>query len=161
LAELARVVKRGGRIYLLAWTAQQVLPGHSLLEARLNADYSSYNPYLKGVDPEQHFLRAPRWFHEAGFQEIQARTFTGSVLAPLSVGERTALTSLFEMLWAEPETAPEVKPGGKPEVGTEPAEDAWSEYQRLSRPGSPDFILDLPGYYAFFTYTLFSAKTPE
>jgi hypothetical protein len=28
------------------------------------------------------------------------------------------------------------------------------EYQRLCDPHSPDFILDLAAYYAFFTYTL-------
>jgi demethylmenaquinone methyltransferase/2-methoxy-6-polyprenyl-1,4-benzoquinol methylase len=35
------------------------------------------------------------------------------------------------------------------------------EYQRLCQPDSPDFILDLPEYYAFFTYTLFSGKVAK
>jgi demethylmenaquinone methyltransferase/2-methoxy-6-polyprenyl-1,4-benzoquinol methylase len=30
------------------------------------------------------------------------------------------------------------------------------EYQRLCRAASPDFILNLPEYYAFFTYTVFT-----
>jgi demethylmenaquinone methyltransferase/2-methoxy-6-polyprenyl-1,4-benzoquinol methylase len=54
---------------------------------------------------------------------------------------RIALISLFDMLWGQPQ--PTVSPAD------------WSEYQRLCHPESPDFILNLPDYYAFFTYTLF------
>jgi demethylmenaquinone methyltransferase/2-methoxy-6-polyprenyl-1,4-benzoquinol methylase len=35
------------------------------------------------------------------------------------------------------------------------AED-WEEYQRLTRPESPDYILDSPDYCALFTYSMFS-----
>jgi demethylmenaquinone methyltransferase/2-methoxy-6-polyprenyl-1,4-benzoquinol methylase len=45
---------------------------------------------------------------------------------------------------------------GDPQAETS-AED-WAEYQRLCQPGSADFILDIPGYYAFFTYTLFRGQ---
>jgi demethylmenaquinone methyltransferase/2-methoxy-6-polyprenyl-1,4-benzoquinol methylase len=50
------------------------------------------------------------------------------------------------MLWGEPQ------PGVAPED--------WAEYQRLCRPQSPDFILDLADYYGFFTYTMFRGKVP-
>ncbi len=36
LEDLIRVVKPGGRIFLLGWSSQQLLPGYPLLEARLN-----------------------------------------------------------------------------------------------------------------------------
>jgi demethylmenaquinone methyltransferase/2-methoxy-6-polyprenyl-1,4-benzoquinol methylase len=146
LQELMRVVKPGGQIVLLAWSSQQVLPGYPLLEARLNATCSSYAPYLKGKDPQQHFLLALRSFQETGFVEIKAQTFVGTVQAPLGKDERTALASLFEMLWGQPQ----------PEVA---AED-WQEYQRLCTPGSVDFILDIPEYYAFFTYSMFRGEAP-
>jgi ubiquinone/menaquinone biosynthesis C-methylase UbiE len=146
LQELGRVVKPGGQIVLLAWSSQQVLPGYPLLEARLNAICSSYAPYLKGKDPQQHFLRALRSYQKTGFEEIKAQTFVGTVQAPLKKGERIALASLFEMLWGQPQ----------PEVA---AED-WQEYQRLCTPGSTDFILDIPDYYAFFTYSMFRGKVP-
>ena len=29
------------------------------------------------------------------------------------------------------------------------------EYRRLTEPESPDFILDTPDYYAYFTYSMF------
>jgi demethylmenaquinone methyltransferase/2-methoxy-6-polyprenyl-1,4-benzoquinol methylase len=92
-------------------------------------------------------MRAAGCFQRLGLEDIQARTFSGDVQAPLSADERTALLSLFEMLWGEPQ----------PEVA---AQD-WAEYRRLCVPGSPDFILDIPEYYAFFTYTVFRGTVPE
>jgi len=146
LAELIRVVKPGGSLILLAWSSQQLLPGYPLLEARLNATCSAYIPYLEGVKPELSFLRLMRWFREAGLQDITARTFVGDVQAPLSRDQRAALISLFDMLWGQPQ------PGVSPED--------WGAYQRLCLPGSADFILDIPDYYAFFTYTLLRASVP-
>ena len=35
--ELARVVKPGGSVALLAWSSEKLLPGHPLLEGHLNA----------------------------------------------------------------------------------------------------------------------------
>ena len=147
LKELARVVRPGGTVAILAWSSQQLLPGYPLLEARLNATCSSIIPYLKGKKPESNFLRALGWFHEAGLQESTAQTFVGSVHGPLSKDVRTALICFFQMLWGEPQ----------PEV----SEEDWAEYQRLCLPESPDFILNLPDYYAFFTYSMFQGKVPS
>jgi demethylmenaquinone methyltransferase/2-methoxy-6-polyprenyl-1,4-benzoquinol methylase len=124
-----------------------VLPGHSLLEARLNATCSGFAPYVRGKRPESHFVRALGSFGKAGLEEAEAKTFVADVQAPLSNDIRTALISLFEMLWGEPQ----------PEVSQED----WAEYQRLCRPDSPDFILNSPDYYAFFTYSMFRGKVPE
>ena len=147
LKGICRVVKPGGTVAILAWTSQTLLPGYSLLEARLNATCSAYTPYLIGKQPETHFLRALEWFKKAGLEDVEGRTYVGEVQPPLSDELRTALVSLFQMLWGEqqPETSPE----------------DWAEYQRLCRPESPDFILDIPGYYAFFTYTLFRGKVTK
>jgi ubiquinone/menaquinone biosynthesis C-methylase UbiE len=146
LRELRRVLKPGGRIILLGWSSQQLLPGYPILEARINATCSGYIPYLKGKNPELNFMRAARQLREAGLVEVKAQTFVGTVQAPLNPGERAALLSLFEMLWGEPQ----------PEVS---AED-WEEYQCLCTPGSPDFILDIPEYVAFFTISVFEGQAP-
>ena len=146
LEELMRVVRPGGSVILLAWSSQQVLPGYPLLEAQLNATCSSYLPFLKGKSPDLHFPRALRWFREAGLQDVKAQTFVGDVQAPLGAGERTALASLFEMLWGEL----------TPDVSSED----WIEYQRSCTPASPDFIRDEPGYYAFFTCSMFRGRVP-
>ena len=144
LPELMRVVRPGGSIILLAWSSQQLLPGYPLLEARLNATCSAYIPYLEGANPERIFLRAAHSFRKAGLEDVQAQTFVGDVHAPLSEGQRLSLISLFNMLWGEPQ----------PGVSTED----WQAYQRLCTPGSAEFILDIPDYYAFFTYSLFRGK---
>jgi demethylmenaquinone methyltransferase/2-methoxy-6-polyprenyl-1,4-benzoquinol methylase len=142
LTEIKRVLHPGGSIVILAWTSQQLLPGHALLEARLNADCSPYAPYLEGMSSACHFMRALHGFSKAGLVKAAARTFVGEVQAPLNAEYQTALVSLFEMLWGGAQSASQAD---------------RLEYQRLCRANSPDFILNLPDYYAFFTYTLFSA----
>lgn len=147
LSELKRVVKPGGEIFILGWSSQQLLPGYPLLEARLNGTCSGYLPYLKDKAPETNFMRALRSFQDAGFQDVKAQSFVADIQAPLDQDPRTALSSLFEMLWGtrQPETS----------------QDDWNEYLRLCKSDSTDFILDIPDYYAFFTYTLFRAKVQK
>ena len=143
--DLVRVTKPGGSVALLGWSSQQLLPGYPLLEARLNAACSSYAPYFEGTSPQAFFARGLGWCRDAGLVRVTARTFLGEVQAPLSSEVRRALVSLFEMLWVQ---APGISPQDR------------AAYQRLCRPDSADFILDLPDYYGFFTYTLFLGRLP-
>jgi demethylmenaquinone methyltransferase/2-methoxy-6-polyprenyl-1,4-benzoquinol methylase len=142
LKEIARVLRPGGTLAILAWTSQQLLPGYPLLEARLNATCSAYAPFLLGKPPESHFMRCLRWFPEAGIAAPVCHTFIGEAQGPLQPEMRNALVLLFEMLWSTAEY--------------NAAEADTLEFKRLCRPGSPGFILDLPEYYGFFTYTMFS-----
>jgi len=146
LQELMRVVKPRGEVIVLGWSSQQLLPGYPLLEARLNATCSGYIPFFKEQSPDLNFMRAGHWFRTGGLEEIKAQTFVGEVQSPLKSDTRTALISLFEMLWGnpQPETSPE----------------DWRQYQQLCKPESPDFILDIPDYYSFFTYSMFRGKVP-
>ncbi len=146
LKEFIRVVRPGGSIILLGWSSQQLLPGYPLLEARLNATCSAYNPFFRDQCPESHFARAARCFQSLGLEDLQSQTFAGDVQAPLDKEVRAALSSLFEMLWGTPQ----------PEVT---AKD-WADYKRLCSPGSSDFILNIPEYYAFFTYSMFRGRIP-
>jgi demethylmenaquinone methyltransferase/2-methoxy-6-polyprenyl-1,4-benzoquinol methylase len=142
--ELARVVKPGGSVAILAWSYEKLLPGHPRLEARLRATSAGIAPFVEGKKPESHFLRALGWFRDAGLEEGTARTFAGDAHAPLTDDLRSALVALFEMRW--------------PRVESELAPEDWAEFQRLCVPESPDFILDQPDYYAFFTYSIFDGK---
>jgi demethylmenaquinone methyltransferase/2-methoxy-6-polyprenyl-1,4-benzoquinol methylase len=145
--ELARVVKPGGSVAILAWSSEKLLPGYPLLEARLNATSAGIAPFVKGKKPQSHFTRALGWFLDAGLEQCTARTFAGDAHAPLTDDLRSALRALFQMRW----------PGVEAELSPED----FSEYQRLCLPESPDFILDHPDYYAFFTYSMFQGKVAE
>ena len=144
LKELARVVKPGGSVIILAWSSQQLLPGYPVLEAHLNATSSGIAPFVEGTAPELHFPRMMGWFRRAGMEDVTVRTFAGDVCAPLSDEMRSALTALIEMRWVD--------------VGAELSEGDWAEFQRLCLAESPEFILDIPDYYAFYTYSMFRGK---
>ncbi|HUV25988.1 MAG TPA: methyltransferase domain-containing protein [Anaerolineales bacterium] len=146
IEELVRVIKPGGRIALLAWSSQQLLPGHPALEAHLNATSVGIAPFSQGKIPNQHFLRALGWLQQLGLEALKAQTFVSTVHAPLSDDIREALKSLIEMRW--------------PGVRQELSNDDWLEFQRLCRPDSSDFILNTPDYYGFYTYSLFQGKAP-
>jgi demethylmenaquinone methyltransferase/2-methoxy-6-polyprenyl-1,4-benzoquinol methylase len=145
--ELARVVRPGGAVIILAWSSETLLPGYPLLEARLRATSAGIAPFVQGKRPELHFLRALGWFHAVGLEEPTACTFAGDVHAPLSDDMREALIALFEMRW--------------PGVEAELTQKDRGAYGRLCMPESPDFILNRPGYYAFFTYSLFCGRVPS
>jgi len=147
LQELARVVRPSGIIALAAWSSEELLPGYPQLEARLGATSVGLAPFKSGKDPKKHFLRALGWFHEAGLKESRADTFINSVYAPLSDDLRNALVALFKMRWPGPESELTAEDG--------------AEYQRLCLPQSPDFILNLPDYYAFFTYSMFHGRVTQ
>jgi demethylmenaquinone methyltransferase/2-methoxy-6-polyprenyl-1,4-benzoquinol methylase len=144
LGELARVVKPGGTVAILVYSSQQLLPGHPLLEARLNATGPGMAPFAAGMAPDAHYMRAVAWLKAAGLEEPRARTLIAEFQAPLAPEVRAALRALIEMRW----------PGVLPEL--EPADGEL--FRRLSDPESPDFILDVAGYYGFFTVTLFQAR---
>jgi demethylmenaquinone methyltransferase/2-methoxy-6-polyprenyl-1,4-benzoquinol methylase len=144
LKEAARVVKTGGVVFILVWSSQMLLPGYPFLEARLNATSSGVAPFKATMPPELHFMRALGWLQQIGFIEPTFRTFADSICAPLSSEMRIALTELFQMRWGEAHF--EISP------------EDWREYQRLCQPDSPDFILNVPEYSAFITYSLFYGK---
>lgn len=144
LQEMARVVKPGGSIAVLIWSSQMLLPGYPRLEARLNATSSGIAPFAATMKPELHGLRALSWLARSGLINPTAQTFAQDICPPLSPEIRTALADLLQMRWQ----------GAQSEVSPED----WAEYERLCQADSPDFILNVPDYYAFFTYSLFSGR---
>jgi ubiquinone/menaquinone biosynthesis C-methylase UbiE len=143
--ELARVVKPGGIVAILFWSAQKLLPGYPLLEATLDAAFAETAPYTRGIRPTLHFLRALGWLRNAGLEELTAHTFAADIHSPLSDPVRSALTMTFRMFWGA--------------VRAKVTPEDWAEFERLCQPESKDFILDQPDYYAFLTYSLFSGRT--
>ena len=74
------------------------------------------------------YTHTARHGRRAGMEEITARTFAGDVCAPLSEEMRSALTALIELRWVD------------------------------VRAESPEFILDIADYYAFYTYSMFRGR---
>lgn len=141
LDEMKRVVKSGGMIAVAAWSSEMLLPGYPEFEARLGATTPGIAPFVKGKSPELHLTRTLGQFRKLGLTETEVKTYAGSVFAPLDSTSRRALEALFEMRWPNVEselTAPEI-----------------NEFRRLCKPDSPDYILNVPEYYAYFTYSLF------
>jgi len=146
IRELTRVVKPGGIVSIMFWSSQRLLPGYPWLEAKLDETSVGLAPCTKQGNPDRHPLRATNWFRKAGLVNTSIRTLVGDIRAPLNDDFRTAYESLFDMRWQGAE------------VELEPEERA--EYERLCLPDSPDFILNEPDYYAFFTYTLVFGQVP-
>jgi ubiquinone/menaquinone biosynthesis C-methylase UbiE len=143
---LAGVIRPGGMVCILAWSAQSLLPGYPGLEARLNATRAGIAPFMQGMKPEAHLFRARSWLEQAGLRDVTAKTFVSDIQPPLSEAVREAMLLVFDMRWG----------AGSAEI----SEAHWDLYKRLTSPESPDFILDQPGYYAFFTYTAIRGTKP-
>jgi SAM-dependent methyltransferase len=147
LKELVRVVKPGGIVAIAAWSSEKLLPGYPQLESRLGATSAGIAPFIQGKKPGLHFLRALGWFRELGLKKPRARVFADSICAPLSDEIRQALVALFDMRW--------------PNIASDLSPKDLVEFQRLCQTDSPDFILNLPDYYAFFTYSMFWGKKAD
>lgn len=145
--ELARVVKPGGRVGLVFWSSQALLPGHPMLEARLNLAHVAHNPYLRDVQPHLQFLNALGWLRKASLEQIAASTFVADACAPLDKITQDAIAYCFSMFWDN----------HRPYV----SEDDWDAYRRLCDTESKDCVLYSPDYYCLLTYTLFHGKVAK
>jgi len=142
--EVTRVIKPGGSLNIAFWSSEQLLPGYPLLELKLKATTAGIAPFAKGNKPESHPLRTLNKLKAVELTDLKVMTFDCSVHAPLSAEIYTAMVDILEMRW----------PGIEPELSKEDLE----LYQRLTNPASPDFVLKLPDYYGFYTYSVFRGK---
>lgn len=147
LDEILRVLRDDGKIAILAWSSEKLLPGFPRLEARLQATKAGLAPFRPAMNPNRHFSRFLGVLRELGFTDLGVDTFAGTVHAPLDEAHRSALELLLEMRWTGAE------------LGLD--DDDIAEYQRLTGPSSSDFILDHPDYYAFYTYSMFTGRSPS
>lgn len=127
---------------ILAWSSERLLPGYPLLEAKLSTTIPGIAPFVSHMDPSRHFPRTLGMLRKLGLANTQARVFSGCAHAPLRNDLYIALRELIEMRWS----------GAEKEL----SDVDRAEFERLCKPGSADFILDHPDYYAFFTYSMFS-----
>ena len=146
ITELIRVVKPGGMLALAAWTFQLLLSGYPLLEAHLNATPRGIAPFQDGIAPSLHFLRLRGQLEKLGLDDICVRSFLGEINPPRNEIEKKALASLFFMRWGnDPDDLPDKE---------------RLLYQSLIDPESNQCIFCRSDYYAWFIYTLFTARVP-
>lgn len=145
VAELARVVRPGGRVGLLFFATQVLLGGYPALEARLDAAHARQSPYL-GAPVALQPARALAWLEGAGLERASVHTFTADLTAPLDRETRGALAFWIDMLW------------GEPSAGLSATDREL--FGRICLPDSPEFVGDQPGYAGFLTYRLFVAHRP-
>ncbi len=146
LSEMKRVTKPGGRLILSAWSSQMLLPGYPMLEARLNTTPEGLAPFEAGMAPLHHFMATAGVFKQMGLKAVRCQTFLRDISLPLSSGETQAMKDIFYMRWS-----------GSPS-GLAPGEK--SLYTALTDPESDRFVLLEPGFYGFFTYTMFTGVVP-
>lgn len=144
VAELARVIRPGGKLALVYWSDQRFLPGHESLEARLGQAFERHAPHLAGVPPAHQFLRAIDWLTAAGLHELKSEVFQAQASAPLSRPMREAIGFCLTMLWED------LKPLLSPED--------WQTFRRLCDSTSADHILERPDYACSVNYSLFSGR---
>jgi demethylmenaquinone methyltransferase/2-methoxy-6-polyprenyl-1,4-benzoquinol methylase len=142
--EVTRIIKPGGSVNILFWSYEQLLPGYPVLEAKLKATSVGIAPFAIGNEPESHHIRMLSKFKEMGLIDLQAATFVETVHAPMSPEIRTAMTDIIEMRW--------------PNVEPELSKEDFKLFQKLTDPDSPDYILNMPDYYGFYTYSVFRGK---
>ena len=146
IAELKRVTKPGGFISILFWSNHMFLPGHPVLEARLNVIFNETTPHLSSVEAHMHFTRALGWLKSAGLQAVSAKNYTTSVHGPMNNELLSSINFLIDMLY-----------GGMHDK-LEKVESA--KYLELTNPDSNDYILNLDDYFCFVDYACFTGKLP-
>jgi len=146
LDQLYRILKPGGKLYLLFWTSQKLLPGYPLLEAKLNASSSANAPYLEDMNPYHHVMNGKKWLSNAAFISVQANSFIGDIVGPLNENDKRALATFFQMLWGN--------------SSKDVSKKDWQKFTEISLPDSNDFILNQSDYYGYYTYTLFRGIKP-
>jgi demethylmenaquinone methyltransferase/2-methoxy-6-polyprenyl-1,4-benzoquinol methylase len=147
LKELARVVRPSGTVALLYWSSQTFLAGYPDLEARLAVAFSETAPYVKGVKPDHHYLRAMGWMQSVGLLDIQARCFAVQAHAPLDARTRDSIDCCLHMFFDD--------------LQAHVTKEDWTLLQKLIRPDSSEYVLNRPDYYCFVTYSMFTGRASK
>ncbi len=144
MQEFYRVLKSGGKLFLVFWSSQKFLSGYPILEAQLNATSSGTAPFTPNMNPNNHIFNTKSWYKQANFRKIQAKTYLQNIAGPLDNNTRKAVDILMKMLWEKSQSEVHIN--------------EWKKFQMISNPNNENYILDNPNYYGFFTYTLFQGE---
>ena len=144
LDDMFTITKTGGKIAILFWSSQKLLPGYPFIESALNSTVLANSPFSPKSKPGQHFMRAPAWMRKVGLKNIQVQTFVADIYAPLDENKKEGLLTLFNMFWANAEQ--------------EVSKEIWKDYKNITNPESEEYILNNKDYTAMLTYTMFTGE---
>ncbi len=142
LKDMARITKSGGKIAVLFWSGQKLLPGYPLIEAGLNNTRAASFPVP--AEPDLHFMRTPLWLRKAGLKNIHSKTFAVDVKGPLSPKQKDTLLLYFNMFWGQ--------------AKTEVPDELWTRFKSVADIRAVDCILNREDYAGFITYTMFTGE---
>lgn len=142
----ARVVRPGGTIILVYWSSQVLLPGYPELEARLMKAFAETTPYLHGISPANHFLRAGGWLKEIGLTGVRADSYAASLSGPLNEAQQE---SALAAIWMFFENLRSFVSGSD-----------WELLERIARTDSNEDIVRREDYFCLITYSVFSGQVP-
>lgn len=147
LNHMVRVTKPGGKIAILFWSSQRLLPGYPKIEAALNNSDYALRPWSEKQSPEMHFTYTPVWLKKVGLSNIQIKTFATDIKAPENQLEKEGLQLLFDMFWGESEA--------------QVSKEIWKKFKSLTNSKSDEFILNNESYAGILTYTIYTGIVPE
>lgn len=155
LAELRRVVRPGGTVAVFfdAIDRGMTLPGHPLLEQRLNRAAIIGFAGSDAAAPDRHPERMLGWLRTAGLVDLRQSAHLAHYRQPLAAA---AVGFVRDYWFADRRTlAAELR------QAAEIDEAAWATWMRLSDPGSPSYLLADPDYACFQTGLLAWGRVPE
>ena len=100
--------------------------------------------------------------NESGLSNIPSESLVNEIVETLNQQNNLSDSYRVSAYWAlskrhDTSLIPHFRKWLKSELSKEDRK----EYRRLCLPDSPDFILNIPDYYAFFTYTMFRGKVKK
>jgi demethylmenaquinone methyltransferase/2-methoxy-6-polyprenyl-1,4-benzoquinol methylase len=141
LAELARVVRPGGRIVVKESQLLHglFLPGHPALERRLRQAETDFSRHEGGeYSFEERRQRTPASLRAAGLTVLGVRTYLLERRAPLAEAAREYIQHVvFDRNWG-------------PRLRDRLGADDWTQRSALCDPGSPGHVLGDPDYYCLY-----------
>jgi ubiquinone/menaquinone biosynthesis C-methylase UbiE len=149
LAELARVVRPGGRIVVKESQLLPgvFLPGHPALERRLRQAEMEWSRHEGGeYSFEERRQRTPAWLRAAGLRVESFRTYLLERHAPLADAAREYIQQVvFGRNWG-------------PRLRDLLSADDWAERARLCDAGAEGFVLDDADYYCLYPISVLTAR---
>jgi SAM-dependent methyltransferase len=154
VAELARVVRPGGRIgvFFGNWPRAVFLPGYSHIEHVLS-DAAEQQCFRRRLAPGAHHENAVGWLRAAGCSDLAVSSFLVQHRQPLTEPVRRYIQAVIFTEYRQPLVGARARRLGLSEAD-------WRTWLRLSDPNSPTNLLRHEDYYCLLIGELMVGAVP-